>query len=101
MQNPKVQMLTKNQSQISFDLIQNFYRSMFVTKADMLIANTKFDGSIEVRFISLQVFFVWATFTLLNLVVLTTNLRIPNDLYYILKCKGTVSFVSYTFENSF
>ena len=65
------------------------YRSMFVKKADTLIANTKIDGSKEVRFISLQVFFVWGTFTFLNLVVLTTNPRIPNDLYYVLKCKGT------------
>ena len=62
---------------------------MIVTKADTLIANTKNDGRREVRFISLQVFFVWGTFTLLNLIVLTTNPRIPNDLYYILKCKGT------------
>ena len=69
-----------------------FRRSMFVTKADTLIANTKFDGTREVRFISLQVFLVWGTFTLLNLVVLTTNPRIPNDFYYILKCKGTVCF---------
>lgn len=61
---------------------------MFVTKADTLIANTKNDGRREVRFISLQVFFVWGTFTLLNLIVLTTNPRIPNDFYYILKCKG-------------
>ena len=69
-------------------ILHSFCRSMFVTKADTLIANTKNDGRREVRFISLQVFLVWGTFTLLNLIVLTTNPRIPNDFYYILKCKG-------------
>ena len=46
---------------------------MFIKKAHTIIANAKFDGSKEVRFISLLVFFAWGTFTLLNFVVLAID----------------------------
>ena len=61
---------------------------MFIKKADIILANAKFDGSKEVRFISLLVFFVWGTFTLLNVVVLASDPSIPKDLIDIRLCKG-------------
>ena len=62
---------------------------MFIKKADSMIAYAKFDGSKEVRFISLLIFFVWGTFTLLNVVVLVTDPLIPNKFLGVRQCKGT------------
>ena len=61
---------------------------MFIKKADTILANAKFDGAKEVRFISFLVFFVWGTFTLLNVVVLATDPSIPKDLIDVRLCKG-------------
>ena len=62
---------------------------MFIKKADSIIAYAKCDGSKEVRFISLLIFFVWGTLTLLNVVVLVTDPSIPKDLLSVRECKGT------------
>ena len=61
------------------------FRSMFIKKADTIIA---VGGSKVVRFISLLVFFAWGTFTLLNVVVLATDPSIPKDLPTVRQCKG-------------
>ena len=53
---------------------------MYIKKADTILANAKFDGSKEVRFISLSVFLVWGTFALLNVVVLATDSSIPKEI---------------------
>ena len=64
------------------------FRSMFIKKADTILANAKFDGTKEVRFISFLVFFVWGTFTVTNVVILATDSSIPNDLIDVRLCKG-------------
>ena len=61
---------------------------MFVKKADTILANAKIDGTKEVRFISFLVFFVWGTFTILNVVVLATDPSIPKDMIEVRLCKG-------------
>ncbi len=61
---------------------------MYIKKADTILANAKFDGSKEVRFISLSVFLVWGTFALLNVVVLATDSSIPKEIIYVRQCKG-------------
>ena len=71
---------------------------MFIKKADIILANAKFDGSKEVRFISLFVFFVWGTFTLLNVVVLASDPSIPKDLIDIRLCKG-ICIIGLTWKN--
>ena len=49
-----------------------------VKKADTIMAITKGDGKKEVRFIALLVAFIWTTFTVLNVVVLTTGNKVGN-----------------------
>ena len=49
-----------------------------VKKADIIMAITKGDGKKEVRFIALLVAFIWTTFTVLNVVVLTTGNKVGN-----------------------
>ena len=71
---------------------------MFIKKADIILANAKFDGSKEVRFISLLVFFVWGTFTLLNVVVLASDPSVPEDLIDIRLCKG-ICIIGLTWKN--
>ena len=71
------------------------FRSMLTKKADSIIAYAKFDGSKEVRFIALLIFFVWGTFTLLNVVVLATDPSIPKDLLIVRQCKGTFGLTFY------
>ena len=66
---------------------------MFIKKAHTIIANAKFDGSKEVRFISQLVFFAWGTFTLLNVVVLATDPSIPKDFNVVRQCKGTFGII--------
>ena len=63
-------------------------RSMMVKKADTIMAITKGDGKKEVRFIALLVAFIWTTFTILGVVVLTTDATIPMNVTFIRVCKG-------------
>ena len=60
---------------LSLSLIALF-RSIIIKKAESIIAiakKVKGDGKKEVRFISLLVAFGWGTFTLLNVIVLSTD----------------------------
>ena len=59
-----------------------------VKKADTIMAITKGDGKKEVRFIALLVAFIWTTFTILGVVVLTTDSSIPMNVTFIRVCKG-------------
>ena len=62
-----------------------------VKKADTIMAITKGDGKKEVRFIALLVAFIWTTFTILNVIVLTTNPAIPRHVTFIRVCKGDIT----------
>ena len=66
-----------------------FLRSMMVKKAESIVTSSNGDGTKEVRFISLLVAFVWGTFTVLNVVVLHTDKKIPHEVSVIRVCKGT------------
>lgn len=72
------------------------FRSMLIKKADSIIAYAKYDGSKEVRFIALLIFFVWGTFTLLYVVVLATDPSIPKDIMFVRQCKGTFDLFNFS-----
>ena len=55
------------------------------------MAITKGDGKKEVRFIALLVAFIWTTFTILGVVVLTTDSAIPRNVTFIRVCKGEIT----------
>ena len=65
-----------------------------VKKADTIMAITKGDGKKEVRFIALLVAFIWTTFTVLGVVVLTTDSSIPMNVTFIRVCKGNNATLS-------
>ena len=52
------------------------------------MALTKWDGKKEVRFIALLVAIIWGTYSILNVVVLTSDPSIPQSLDAIRVCKG-------------
>ena len=54
----------------------------------MIMALTKWDGKKEVRFIALLVAIIWGTYSILNVVVLTSDPSIPQSLDAIRICKG-------------
>ena len=64
------------------------FRSIIIKKAESIIAIARGDGKKEVRFISLLVAFGWGTFTLLNVVVLSTDPSIPENVTAVRICKG-------------
>ena len=64
-----------------------------VKKADTIMAITKGDGKKEVRFIALLVAFIWTTFTILGVVVLTTDSSIPMNVTFIRVCKGNSNII--------
>ena len=66
---------------------------MMVKKADTIMAITKGDGKKEVRFIALLVAFIWTTFTILGVVVLTTDPAIPRNVTFIRVCKGDIATI--------
>ena len=67
-----------------------FLRSMLVKKAESIVASSSGDGTKEIRFMSLLVGLVWGTFTVLNIVVLHTDKKIPHEVSLIRVCKGNV-----------
>ena len=69
-----------------------------VKKADIIMAITKGDGKKEVRFIALLVAFIWTTFTVLGVVVLTTDSSIPMNVTFIRVCKGNNVTLSHSHQ---
>ena len=80
---------------LSLSLIALF-RSIIIKKAESIIAiakKVKGDGKKEVRFISLLVAFGWGTFTLLNVIVLSTDESIPQNVTAVRICKGLTPII--------